>query len=185
MTSRRGMFIARVTASPSDRVIDSYSNQAISVAVCPDRPLCPRFSWIRYGGCSSVGRARKTSLSNPSLHVRVRARRERLTHPRSGSQVRALPSSPLRAQSPWLTGTLPWRDPLPEAILTNTKTMTVTKMSEVDAGRYEAERERDLLMNAAEELLSAYSGSRAPTMMRLRETVNEVKASIAERRNAG
>jgi hypothetical protein len=62
--------------------------------------------------------------------------------------------------------------------------MTGMTMSEVDAGRYEAERERDLLMNAAEELLSAYSGSLAPTMVRLRETVNEVKASIAERRNA-
>ena len=49
--------------------------------------------------------------------------------------------------------------------------------------RYEAERERDLLMNAAEELLGAYSGSRSPTVVRLRETVNEVKASIAERRN--
>lgn len=58
------------------------------------------------------------------------------------------------------------------------------RRQESEAARFEAERERDLLIEAAEDLLGAYIGSRSPTIVALRVTVDQVKASIAERQNA-
>jgi len=67
---------------------------------------------------------------------------------------------------------------------TESQTDSGQPQRDTEAFRFEAERERDLLIEAAEDLLGSYIRSRSPTIVALRVTVDQVKASIAERQNA-